>query len=195
MVMVMMTTIHYLPVLVVLGVGGSRGRGVGRGGVALRWGVVQVLWGETCKYTDQIQSKNTIEKYSSEIHPPHQTLTWKYVWYRQLAHAKVLFCLIWLVWHTTLSPMTPYRQTQETRRWSLNVPNIFWYRWRWRWWWWRWWWVYINKSMANEVAPRPVWEEGRLSGRNSSWSQLSSIWWSVPLSLLSLQWYDNHNQL
>ena len=79
MVMVMMTTIHYLPVLVVLGVGGSRGRGVGRGGVALRWGVVQVLWGQTCKYTDQIQSKNTIEKYSSEIPPPHQTLTSKYV--------------------------------------------------------------------------------------------------------------------
>ena len=75
MVMVMMTTIHYLSVLVVLGVGGSRGRGVGRGGVALRWGVVQVLWGQTCKYTDQIQSKNTIEKYSSEIRPPHETLT------------------------------------------------------------------------------------------------------------------------
>ena len=70
MVMVMVTTIHYLSVLVVLGVGGSRGRGVGRGGVALRWGVVQVLWGETCKYTDQIQSKNmrnTVLKYTPLI--------------------------------------------------------------------------------------------------------------------------------
>ena len=38
----------HLSVLVVLGVCGGGGRGVRRGGVALRGGVVEVLWGETC---------------------------------------------------------------------------------------------------------------------------------------------------